>query len=184
MKIDYALISTGKAHRPTDIRSYVMVDENDVLFWYGTTKNNKGAQVMLSEILGEVWQPYHEVKEIRPEKAGELWEREGLFFVIVRDTSNNNLMIRCCEDDYLWSINNHSFTPMIHNKNGWKRLFPEPEDDSVERIEFSEVEWSKDKAILGFIYPSLNVKGNNGGLWNLLDRPPMKMILEIPKDKS
>ena len=117
--------------------------------------------------------------EIVPQNAGELWEQENCkYFSYLKTNIGGNeelTMIASCGQHYLPS--------MIHNKNGWTRLFPPVEED-VERIEIEEVVWNYGGGG-GNTWPvshgDCNLKGFQ---WkDLFCKSPMKMILEIPKDK-
>ena len=128
----------------------------------------------LQQIIEDDWQPYHEIKEIRPENAGELWDKDGCKYITF-GTDNNDLRIfNQVGGEYELS----EFIPdgPIHDKYGWTRLYPKIEDD-VERIEIEGVKWIE--ATKSLIYPS--------GVYewrHLINRSPMKMILETPKDKT
>ena len=64
----------------------------------------------------------------------------------------------------------------VHGKN-WTRLYPPVADENIERIELERVIWAyKD----GVYFPTT---GTNIEFSELVDSSPMKMILEIPKDK-
>jgi hypothetical protein len=76
--------------------------------------------------------PHPEVKEIRPKDIEELWLKDGLSYATVIDRGSAELQFICCNDSYIWSLDNLNISPVIHNKNGWKRVFPKPEDDSIE----------------------------------------------------
>ena len=68
MIIQDALKENGRAKCNED--GYVFVDEYGILQWYDTVNNVVIAPAELNEILNSDWQPHHEKKEIRPEKAG------------------------------------------------------------------------------------------------------------------
>lgn len=77
---------------------------------------------------------------------------------------------------------------MIHNKNGWTREFPPVEDEDIERIEFENVIWDKSEVWPHESIPKL-IKGPGHTNWGDISdattsKPPMKMILEIPKEET
>ena len=129
----------------------------------------------LSAILQTDWQPYREEKEIRPENAGELWEKRDCFYHTSGSQYAGGLTLH-------GDVGTVDIASAIHGKNGWTRLFPHVEED-VERIEIEGVKWSQRTTSMGtFVYPfKYNVESIE--LVKLIDRRPMKMILEIPKDK-
>ena len=179
MKIEEALKETGKAFLEDFESSYVEINEEGYLAWYNMKNQRELDKVEFECIVDNCWQSYHEVKEIRPEKAGELWNRDnvGICFVI-----NNP----GCTVDVVWPDGDtDTIRPMIHNKNGWARLFPKVEDDSVERIEIEGVKF--DNSCDSCNYPSpvksynTHTKEFGEQLKELCEKPLMKMILEIPK---
>lgn len=126
------------------------------------------------------WQPYNPTPQIVPEKAGELWEERletrgnvvwctlrvkgGLKFLATDDGSGDVLGTRVYHKE------------IIHNQNGWERVFPEVKDE-VERIEIDGVRWYEAEGN-GATPGSSQAPG-----WRkFINRPPMKMILEIPKE--
>jgi hypothetical protein len=234
MNIQDALKETGKAHQKNRcFDSYVKTDPTGLLNWYFKENDEQRSITLLWDITDAAWQPYHEVKEIRPEKAGELWTDDG-------GLGNNNYLT-FIEDNKLQLITAYGSCnaraaigkDIAHNKKGWKRLYPpvesekvrigdkdfsiceeveeyidrleqglvdrdakieelmkadirrilSPEYDSIERIEIEGVE---DWKVSGFSTGNktkYSVWLPNGMCEKLEDKPPMKMILEIPKDK-
>lgn len=97
-----------------------------------------GYEISIHHILADDWQPYHEVKEIRPENAGELWKfnQYSWFTYFDKNEQNEEVLMGICNDGDISQIDKNdkvykSINP-IHGKDGWKRLFPKPEDDSNE----------------------------------------------------
>lgn len=171
-----AIQETGMIH--ADSLDYAKI-LNGTLRWFhkGTGALCK-EPVSFEDIECLSWTPYREAREIRPEKAGELWQHEvrGLAF-IYESTENTHFIISV--DGQTEELNKCNL--VAHNKNGWTRIYPPVEDDSVERIEIEGVKWKDAETIRGqFCYPQSSDK--NFG--NLRNKPPMKMILEIPKEKS
>jgi hypothetical protein len=129
--------------------------------------------------------------EIRPENDGELWEHEDdSMGMIVRCFQSSPLEIvfsngcrKHLSETSLASGNNRTYgEDLIHGKNGWTRLYPPVEDNSVERI---EIEGVKNFRFCGDTHDASLYKVDipDGHLDDLEDKPPMKMILEIPKEE-
>ena len=157
MDIVPALKETGKAvnERGNEV-NYAKARDCGVLSWYSKERDIFLCDVPYEMIIDGNWQPYREVKEIRPEKAGELWQYHvsGLFFHTDLGPCNS-LQIKGMVDI------------AIHGKNA-TRLYPPVEED-VERIEIKEGEWVESD--VGFHFP------------RKMSRPPLRTILEMPKDK-
>ena len=150
-----------------------------------------GYEMAIRHFFADDWQPYHEVKEIRPEKAGELWEgasnkvyvtvyRKGIlcFHDLEKREStgyldfkrNDNSAWVCCDEP-------------IHNKNGWERILPKVEDDSVEIIEIEKVTFGRIQGANGAKYVSIiSTSCDSPGLETFVNKT-MKVTFEIPKDK-
>ena len=116
------------------------------------------------------------VKEIRPEKAGELWK-----------SPSGTLFITKVYDDELYFITVSAYSKertIYHSvysshTNEWERIHPPVEDESIERVVFEGVTWGE--CDCGFNYPMAT---SGGALQNnniMLNKPPIKMTLEIPK---
>ena len=134
-----------------------------------------------ADIEEDNWLPYHEEKEIRPEKAGELWRYNSGVNTLHYHTDSSVVKGESRFKIILYGFSGEvSNDPdhIIHHKNGWTRLFPPVEDESVERIEIEGVRWySSPNDKHGAIPGSSQVPG-----WaRFIDTPPMKMILEIMK---
>jgi hypothetical protein len=155
MRIDEALKETGIVTPDyINIKKHSFAKLLDgVLYWHDIKEGNCSFPVSLHDINNIKWQPYHEVKEIRPEKAGELWvsrenEKDTPFFttesgeafpvnnhLVIRNRSGLSLDIKGCFED----------RKIIHGKNGWTLIYSpdkevmkrikDLEDDSVDRIE-------------------------------------------------
>ena len=179
MNIEEVLNETGKAQNESNLcngETGYIAWHGDVLYWFDRKSGIRRHQVTHKEIF-DSYQPYHEEKEIRPENAGELWKNNVNINWFIRWVGSSRCkgfqavseQGVCCDVKGL---------DMVHGK-GWTRLFPPIEED-VERIEIEGItfgleggdrrvfirEWDKIKDI------------------NMLITTPMKMILEMPKDKS
>lgn len=108
---------------------YAAVRADGVLCWYDKNGNER-CPVALHVAFRQDWVPCPEDKEIRPEKAGELWESQtgSKYFTVYQDEQRDILKARC-EYDESWESNGGTMSGMIHNKNGWTRLLPHVEDD-------------------------------------------------------
>lgn len=102
---------------------YAAVRKDGVLCWYDKDGTER-VPVALHVAFRQDWQPYPEVKEIRPEKAGELWRYTGQF-------PTNYLMIsgragyRLVPDQQKLSFIDCALRKDIaHGKNGWTRIWP------------------------------------------------------------
>lgn len=118
----------------------------------------------------------NESKEIRPEKAGELWQQgdgEGGEDYHYYFTFEKSGMLKFRSE----RVHEISDWPgMIHGKNGWTRLYPPVEDDSVEIIEFEGVVCKEDSECVYTIETTFTTPQD-------LANKPMKMTLEFKKDK-
>ena len=115
-----------------------------------------------------------EKEKIVPQDKGELWEDgDGEFYHTEYD-EHDNLWMSSMEADY--QVGRHL------DLTGWKRLF-RPVEGDVERIEVENVTWFRRKYEDG----SVDVIDFESSLTHqnakeFLDKPPMKMILIIPKE--
>lgn len=176
MNIQDALDKSKKIVIPgsTAERNYASIGESGRLRWYYKRKdapNEGGDYVSLDMILSENWQPYHEVKEIRPYAAGELWEMSShaKFFVIADESSGVNKLCGlygdkiCIRED------------IIHGKD-WVRLYPPVEDENVERIEIEGVE-------IESCCDDIIIKTSSLDKGTVFNKCKAKVTIEIPKDK-
>ena len=180
MLIQDALKPTGKAvlSGSDDFAQ----EHDDELMWCRIAGDAIGilACVGWKDVAMNDWQPYHEEKEIKPEKAGELWEHKshGKCFIVEDGSSLAAQTIRGCQrftigSDHSWD----DFKDIRHNKTGWTRLYPSVEDESVDRIEIEGVSWRYSH---GIYFP---VADTDIEFSELKEKGRMKMILVIPKDK-
>lgn len=185
MNIQDALKSTGRAVLILDGEKVEYVKWfNDTLWWVNIRSGACDREVRHLDILEGDWEPYHEVEEIRPEKVGELWQRDG------------EINHRCVTYEGIVGLNviwwggtantNRVDKDMIHNKNGWKRVWPNVEDENVERIEIEGVKWEEIQSLSGTQIVTLfwTEQGFSHIKRQWLNKSPMKMTLEIPKDNG
>lgn len=185
MNIQDALKETGKATREGGTDSYAALKMfslsspktlgGERLYWYTIETGEENSPVQLDAILEDDWQPYHDKKEIRPEKAGELWrhnETEG-YFHTDHSTQDASLI--------LIGYKGVSRNAEIVHGTHWNRLFPPVEDDNIKRIQIEDITWERlEKNTESYIIP-FKCRFNDAFKF-LVGKPPMKMILEISKD--
>ena len=167
-RIGVLLQETGKICITTGSPDYAFENSEGVLMW---ANNGKDEPVRLDLITGALWQPYHEVKEIRPEKAGELWENGDGKYYHTHDVEGDLYLVGMYEAVKVEGA----------ITSGMTRLYPPVEN--VERIEIESVKFASLPDSKHFAYPMVS----NGGTYNWKDlpyKPAMKMILEIPKEDS
>ena len=193
MKLQEALKETGKASRK-GLDWFIEECENGEHNYRAISSTSGGVagyDMLIHHALADDWQPYHEVKEIRPEKAGELWKDEDGKRWATRPSGTKGEIsidsLSTCGTEWRKYDVNIWHGNIIHNKNGWTRLFPKVEDDSVKRIEFENVDWNLSDCWQTKPMPFVSYNGGSsdwGGIRDaVVNQPKMKMILEIPKDK-
>lgn len=123
MKIRDALKETGKAELGGEAYAAKGSDEN-ILYYYNKKTNKQMHPVGYKIILNNDWQPYHEVKEIRPENAGELWKHEDGYYA---HTEKSHGVLHFVYFGLTKRIEDVDIT-------NWTRCFPEVEEDVVEEI--------------------------------------------------
>jgi hypothetical protein len=155
---------------------------------------DEGTLVMVIDITEGNWLPHHEAKEIRPDQGGELWSFEnqldGADYIFIMEGNEAGQLILI---DSTGESTAEIPLKMIHGKNGWTLIYSpdkevmkkikKPEDDSVERIEIEGVKWKKaDHGKFGEgVIPEFSSMKEVRQIELLQNKPPMKMILEIPK---
>ena len=143
MDIKKALEPTGKAYRESDPVFHVALDDSGALMIYKNEGNKLIGPEMLSYVLGNDYLPYHDKKEIRPEKAGELWEfGRNLFFIIQQ---NQTLFLMSA---FGTRSECSTRTDIIHNQDGWKRLRPVVEEEDIERVVIEGVKEMNDPQLM------------------------------------
>ena len=181
MKIQDALEENGKAKRKSNPNNYVEIDDYAALVWVGIKSKEIKGSVSLESILKDNWQPYREAKEIRPEKAGELWKNpQGKLLITLDSDHTEDLCFTYVEDAYtpaplndmMWGKN------VIHNKNGWTRVEPPVEDENVERIKVRYVGYRNQPDIC-FNAFAISSSDFESTYQDCLDKD---MILEISKE--
>lgn len=180
MKIKKALEPTGKAEGCNSfLYRYAMLNGQGALYWYERKYHKEIGAVNLHTLLTINWQPYHDKKEIRPEKAGELWclNERGFWYVTQGYQPNEKLGIVHQSGTRHVPVDKN----IIHSQNGWERIHPPVEDDSIEKVVIDRVIWNNgDKC-----FPTtLDIHPAFGVFNDFIDKPPMKMILEIPKKRE
>lgn len=137
MNIQDALKETGKACNK-DKSAYVGVRFDhgaNYLSWYNSHNDEYISNVSYEAHFKDDWQPYHPIKEIRPENAGELW----------RCTLNNVCYLYEPHDNILTTARGNTIKvnkcdpPVVHGEH-WKRLYPEVKE-GVERVGIDNVPW-------------------------------------------
>ena len=188
MNIQNALKETGKARKEDNEAKYAtLIQDEDAgsrenLVWEG----EKDELVHYTDIMEDNWQPYHEEKEIRPETSTELWRNK--FNELAHTTYRGNELMFVCMNESI------PVDDVLIEINGWTRLYSPGEEDKkicafnhacldreedVERIVIEGIEWKRED---GWLVPF------GGGEFmcsqNLIDKPPMRMIFEIPKESE
>ena len=82
MKIQIALKENGKVSRPKWHTSQYVCEKHHR--FYVCAEFNEDIEYSSVDLLDDNWQPFSEVKEIIPEKVGELWKLEASEYFIVR----------------------------------------------------------------------------------------------------
>jgi len=111
-----------------------------------------------------------EVKII-PQEAGELWRNDRGDYYVTDVPLPLGMSTGLALFGYSGCVQSHE---VIHG-NGWTRLSPSVEED-IERIEIENVTWGHPAS--GDVFPNIH----NIYDLRLTSKPPMKMILEIPKE--
>jgi hypothetical protein len=175
MDIISALKETGKAC----INGRLAYDDGfGILRWA-----DEDTLVTLKDIMRGDWQPYPDKKEIRAEKAGELWALRGVYHHTIGDSKNGYDVIKMVFKDGSFIAEHGPY----HNQNGWKRIHPPVEDESVERIDLSDLDFTH--YLPEEYYATVHINGESGLTRSLADilvskKGGQKMILEIPKDED
>jgi hypothetical protein len=124
MKIQDVLGPTGRAEavlaRPD---WYIKTKENCEYFWYRKDTNEVIRELTVNEALGYVWQPYHEVKEIRPENEDEVWFNSHVEIYYLYSARNKELVTA-----RKIALDKALMTEVVHGKNNWTREIPKVEE--------------------------------------------------------
>jgi hypothetical protein len=183
MDIKDALEPTGKVVLVLDGEKVEYVKWfDDTLWWVDVRSGACDREVGHLDILEGDWEPYHEVEEIVPENAFELWKRGAYKYFTIRISGASLEFV---------NESGQSVTGIaraIHSKDGWIREYPKVKDENVERIEIEGVKWKR-KEIHNevYFYPDLvNSKSDMTYFQHteLTMKPPMKMILIIPAEEK
>lgn len=173
MKIQDACENKGTLPEFPNMYCLIVRHTDDTLSpcWYDAKTDHFAREVTGKEVLRIDWHIFPEVKEIRPENAGELWIAGGIKYMSQKVGDR----LRMIPEEYSMNVLEPSgLEYFIHGTGQYERLFPPVEED-VERIEIEGVEW-KQIQNQTIVFP----KGRACWL-SLTHKPPMKMILEIPK---
>ena len=116
---------------------YAALDAVGILRWYSMESDKELAPVPFAETDDLNWQLYHEEKKIRPEKAGELWKsNDGRTCMIFEPEYQ---LKRCWSPDGFIDCYDEK---MIHNKNGWTRLYPPVKEEKLLEMYWVDAERS------------------------------------------
>jgi hypothetical protein len=190
MNILKALEPTGKAESIAGF--YAAIDNDGYLRWF--SKDRKiGEQELVNwrEISEFNWLPYPNKKEIRPERAGELWiltEHDGIRSRKCLMVNSSGELKRIWDDACGGSLS----SDQIHNQNGWKLIYSpdeevmkelEGEKVVVEGVKFDDytILQDYDRASALFKY-RLHFNCNDWPEELNSDKPPMTMTLEWDKE--
>ena len=186
MDILKALEPTGKATiKGCHANEYAYTDEDGILRWM------MGEDVCsLSLLLSNLWQPYHEKPEIRPETAGELWKCRDGRMAFIHGTISSSTDLRITAGNGVskpyGSMEWHQ--ELLHKGlHGWTRIEPPVPDENVEEVVIEGVRWKKQdlkNPALACIVPCWDANNNIHEIPvpSLIDKPPMKMTLEWGKE--
>lgn len=188
MEILKALKETGKAIDEENLYNgksgYVAWFKDELLYWFDKESHIRRHSLSHKEITGGNWQPYPDKSVIKPEKAGELWEWCKQYYHTEIDIRESNGIAFVGRSDRL--IPDH--TEIIHGQFGWTREFTPVDDENIERIVIKDVIWKKIPTSNGVVQypdcpgPYLQNILSNIKREDILDKPPMKLIIEIPKE--
>ena len=191
MEIKKALEATGKASKGDNEAHVELINSiNGVkeLMWVceGVDEAELG-YVQYGDIITDDWRPYHDKKEIRPE-IGDIWEIEDGSSGFIHG-SFQYADERDFEDMYITfttGFKNSIKIPMVHGENGWKRIHPPVEDDSIERVVIENCAFLKHEGKnITVVFPtSTGGQFNNGSFEKYTGKKPMEMILKIPKEEK
>jgi hypothetical protein len=176
MNLQDALKENRKVTLPIYDDNYYVSEAGPNLRLWNSTEKTTVRELYVSELLSNDWLPYPEEKEIRPEKAGELWRHDATTDYFHTDNAyDGGGSLALVGYMGVRSVD----ASIVHGKH-WTRLCPPVEDESVsvrkviiEDVEFRDVNGA-------------TVVWNSGSYdVGLLDKLfCSKMILEIPKDSK
>ena len=169
MKTREALNENGKICISNNSPDYAFENSDGVLVW---NNNGENEPVRLCLINDVDWQPYPEVKEIRPEHSGELWEKRECFYHTSGSQRSGGLTLHS-------DVGTVDMRNVIHGKNGWTRLHPPVEDNSVE---FRKVTFDRIIGENGAKYMSIISTSCDSPSLEILKGKCAKIMLEIPKE--
>ena len=194
MKIQDALKPTGKAS-PKGCMWYIeKVPESDYqyrcIYQDGDELHDEGKTIDIHHMLRDDWQPYHDKKEIRPEKAGELWRHTCSGLHLHTDEGPaQQLCLVGWNGPEREAINN-----AVHG-SGWTRIHPHVEDENIPSKECcdSQDELYKDENVERIEIENVICKEEGACVFTIPEttfttyledfaNKPITMILEIPKE--
>lgn len=174
---------------PEIIGMYCMVIPSGIPCWYDKETANYKRELTGKEALRKDFELYNAKPQIVPSEAGELWVEDmgkggalnRKFFTSKktgRIGSVGDLTLTCCSGDISIYGKRDWQKSIVHNQNGWERVFPVVQDDSVEEIVIENVMFQPGGGIV-----SCNEK-SIGSLKSLFGRNIKTMKLYIPKEKA
>ena len=107
-------------------------------------------------------------KVITPQKAGELWYKNNVYFLTCEYDGNLTFVSKFSA--------NAAFREAVHNQNGWTRIEPSVPDENVEKVVIENVAWRRSH---GVIFP---IADTDEEWQSLATKPRMNMTLEWRKD--
>lgn len=131
--IQDAIKETGKIQHSNLENIYAKEDEWGVLHWY-SINDTSPVLVKLSDILSDNWQPYPNKKEIRPERAGELWGNKSGNYGHTFKHPSGKIYFTDNEDTRYTKELIH----VIHGLNGWKLIYS-PDEEVMAELEGEKV---------------------------------------------
>jgi hypothetical protein len=164
--IQDALKETGKARRPSWIEEiWVEIINNELMLMPSETKLTH-----VKDIFATDYEPYK--KEIRPERAGELWQHKDGRFACTDLDGGELWLIDVAGNEMVQGV----------NYNGWKRIYS-PDEEVMkelegEKIVIEGVKWRQDAGST-IIYPGADTVFE----WrDFIDKPRCTMTLTWPKE--
>lgn len=176
MDIKSALEPTGMAALPYNL-AYAQVTIDKCLHWFDGDKDV--GEVLYYQLIRDDWRPYLKQEEIRPREAGELWKNESGEWAHTDERFDYGPMKR-----KLFFIRRDSMSKVedikivIHNQNGWQRIYPPVEDKETVVIEGVEFKNSDEGIVLWEASFPLNISSDI-----LFNKPSMTMKLSWDKEK-
>ena len=143
MLIQDALKETGKARKEDCSIGFVMKNEKGHLIFFNEDGVADG-YVVLSAIMSDNWQPYHEVKEIRPEVTGEVWEnphKEKFFTIKLEQRFHFIDEQGHCHNSHIGNLT-RIFSPVEDEqsaKDKWEKVWQRQEEIDTLKMKIAEL---------------------------------------------